>query len=180
MMVSLKEDSAMKKCALVLVSALLVLSACSTVSSMVPGVSLPSVPGVAPLAGMVDLRDGEVLCAMGANPYELDFHNARIVTPPSAATRNQAEVVFVSDGRKEWVNHVIPSRKAVKADMAVGKVLFVPHWSKMDKNVSSDDYRKTPWELARVTSTEELFKDVVEVGGVKYLIQNVRAPLQEP
>jgi len=31
-----------------------------------------------------------------------------------------------------------------------------------------------------VTSTEELFKDVVEVGGVKYLIQNVRAPLQEP
>ncbi len=171
----------MKKYVFILIAALVVLSACSTVSSMVPGVNLPSVAGAtAPLAGLVDFRDGEVLCAMGTDAYNSNFHTARIVTPASAATKNQAEVIYVADGRKEWVNYVIPSRKAAKADLAVGKVLFVPHWSKMDKDVTADGYRKTPWELARVTSTEELFKNVVEVGGDRYLIQNVRVPLQEP
>jgi hypothetical protein len=128
----------------------------------------------------VDLRDGEVLCAAGSDAYGTNFRVARIVTPASAATKNQAEVIYVADGRKEWVNYVIPSRKAAKADMAVGKVLFVPHWSKMDKDVDSDGYRKGPWELARITSTDELFKDVVEASGDRYLVQNVRVPLQEP
>ncbi|MFQ3619381.1 MAG: hypothetical protein SNJ78_00410 [Spirochaetales bacterium] len=155
---------------------------CASVSSRLPAVSIPgtSVVKPAPVAVGVDFRDGEVLCATGADPYSLDFYTARVLTQASATTKNQAEVVFVRDGRKEWVNYVIPSRKATKQDLQVGKVLFVPVWHREDKEINEEDYRKGLWRLGRVTSTDELFKDLVEVKGEKYYWQYVRVPDREP
>jgi hypothetical protein len=163
--------------------AVLVLSACSTVSSRIPGVNISSPISVKPaaaLAGAVDLRDGEVLCAAGTDVYKEDFYAARIVTPASAASKNQAEAVFLHNGKKEWVNFIIPSRKAAKQDLAIGKVVFVPHYYQERKELDVDDYRKTVWVLGRVTSIDEMFKDLVEVGGHKYYWNLVRVPDKEP
>lgn len=172
----------MKKIFILTFFAAVVFAACSTVTSMVPAVSLPSsVPKAAsPLTGSVDFRDGEVLCATGSNVYQVRFQAARVVTPQSAATKNQAEVIYVKDGKKEWVNYVMPSRKAAKTDMAIDKVLLVPSWFENRKEISAEDYRRAQWKLGRVTSVDELFKDIVEVAGSKYYWQVVRVPLQEP
>lgn len=153
---------------------------CASVSSKLPG--LTSGLSIQPQAitGGVDFREGEVLCASGTDPYHEDFYTARIVTPPSAATKNQAEVVYLRDGRKEWVNFVLPSRKATKQDLVVGKVLFAPVWHRADKDISDEDYRKGLWKLGRVTSVDELFKDIVEVNGEKYYWQWLRVPDREP
>lgn len=159
-----------------------IFTSCATVSSKLPGIPLAPGVGIQPAAikGQVDFRDGEVLCASGTDPYQAKFFAARIVTAPTPATKNQAEVVYVRDGKKEWVNFVIPSRKATKQDFVVGKVLFVPVWHKQDKDVSDEDYRKGLWELGRVTSVDELFKDIIEVNGLKYYWQWVRVPDKEP
>ncbi len=155
---------------------------CATVSSKLPGVSLPSGVGIKPQAviGGVDFRDGEVLCASGTDPNQEHFYAARVLTQPSSATKNQAEVVYLRDGKKEWVNFVFPSRKATKQDLVVGKVLFVPAWHREDKDISDEEYRKGLWKLGRVTSTDELFKDIVEVNGEKYYWQWLRVPDREP
>ena len=155
---------------------------CSTVSSKLPGVSISSPVVLQPgsVVGTVDFREGEVLCASGSDAYREDFYTARIVTDPSAATKNQAEVVYVSDGKKEWVNFVFPSRKSTKQELAIGKVVFAPVWHEQQKEITSDDYRKGLWRLGRVTSTDELFKDIVEINGDKYYWQVLRIPDREP
>ncbi|GAB4224673.1 MAG: hypothetical protein Kow009_16290 [Spirochaetales bacterium] len=158
------------------------LLSCASVSSKLPSIPLTSGVNLQPQAitGGVDFRDGEVLCAAGSDPYSEDFYTARILTQPSAATKNQAEVVYVRDGKKEWVNFVFPSRKATKQDLVVGKVVFAPIWHREDKEISDEDYRKGLWRLGRVTSIDELFKDIVEVNGEKYYWQWLRVPDREP
>lgn len=170
---------------MVLVFAAAIFASCSTVSSLVPGgVSLPSaVSGVqssGALKGAVDFRDGEVLCAAGTDPYHETYYVARVLTQASAATKNQAEVVYVNNGRKEWVNFIIPSVKAGKDSFSVGKVVLVPFHRQQQKDIDADDYRKTEWGLGRVTSLDEMFKDIIEVDGHKYFWQFVRIPNKEP
>jgi hypothetical protein len=127
------------------------------------------------VSGGVEFKSGEVLCANeDREMIESDYSVAKILTPASAATKNQAKVLFV-DGRTKWTNFVIPSRKATKADMVVGKFIFVgriSHW----ESVNQDQYRKTEWELKRITSTDELFKNVVEADGDKVYIKWIRVP----
>ncbi len=155
---------------------------CASVSSKLPGIPLTSGVSLQPQAitGGVDFRDGEVLCASNTDPYHAHFYVARVLTQPSASTKNQAEVVYLRDGKKEWVNFVIPSRKATKQDLVVGKVLFAPVWHRENKEISDEEYRKGQWELGRVTSVDDLFKDIVEVNGQKYYWQWLRVPDREP
>jgi hypothetical protein len=62
----------------------------------------------------------------------------------------------------------------------VGKVLFAPVWHRDAKDISDEDYRKGLWKLGRVTSVDELFKDIVEVNGEKYYWKWLRVPDKEP
>lgn len=122
----------------------------------------------------VDFQSGEVLVSTAVGSMiDQYFYVARVLTPASAATKNQAEVVAVRDGRKEWVNYVINSRKAVKDDMIVGKPVFYLHtWD----TIESDNYRKDTWALGYITSTEELYKGRVEVSGDSYVVDYLRVP----
>jgi hypothetical protein len=38
-----------------------------------------------------------------------------VLQPASAATKNQAEVIYISDGKKYWVNYVINSERRKRA-----------------------------------------------------------------
>ena len=166
-----------------LLAALLILGSCETLASGALSGALSSIGagsgssgsvGTAATAAAADFQSGEVLVstAVGSmiNQY---FYVARVLTPASAATKNQAEVVAVSDGSKEWVNYVINSRKATKADMIVGSPVFYMHtWD----TISAENYRKDTWFLGYITSTEELYKGRVEVAGDSYLVEYLRVP----
>jgi hypothetical protein len=125
----------------------------------------------------VDFQNGEVLSSPDARKMmEAGYYVSKVLTPASAATKNQAEVVFIGDGKKSWVNYVVNSRKATKADYTVGATVFyLGGWANHDK-ISADTYRKSGWALGTITSTEELFKNLVEIDGDSYYVDYLRVP----
>jgi hypothetical protein len=166
--------------------AAIALAGCSSMTAqLLPGVNLsaPSLGGVAAGAasGTVDFKSDEVLVSIGESPDPVSefYHLAKIVTAPTPASKNQAEVVYIADGKKEWIKRIVPSHKAAKAELTVGKAIFVLSGWQDHKEIDSDTYRKGRWNLARVTSVDEMFKDLVEAGGSKFYWQYVRIPDQE-
>jgi hypothetical protein len=130
------------------------------------GGTVEKVVSSGPSSSAIEFQSGEVLCSSDdRSVMETNYYVAKVLTQASAATKDQAEVVFVSDGKKMWVNHVIPSRKATKNDFAVGNTVFFSPWYIDSEKLSSEDYRKSLWELGTITSVEELYKNRVEVNG---------------
>jgi hypothetical protein len=107
---------------------------------------------------------------------DAEYVLAKVLKPASTATKNQAQVIFVRDGSTEWVNFVVKSHKASKNEMQVGGIVFRPSGWAEYKDISGEEYRKAAWYLGRITSTDELFKDIVEVKGEKYYIKLLRVP----
>ena len=167
---------------LILLVAALVLASCSSLADAVlRGSSGALTDGEAAAAtaapAVVDFQSGEVLCSTGTEMMESAYVLAKVLKPASPSTKNQAEVVIINDGSKSWVNFVVNSRKAAKADFAIGATVFyLAGWQSWDDGITSDNYRKEAWYLANITSTDELFKNRVEVGGVSCNIKYLRVP----
>lgn len=144
-------------------------------STVVPGGGGSS--AVASAAAPVEFQSGEILASADSRSmFDSAFRLAKILTPASAATKNQAEALWISDGKKQWVNYVIGSRKATKADFVVGApVFYLQGWADHDK-ISADDYRKNVWNLGNITSVELLYKNQVEIDGDPYYIEYLRVP----
>jgi hypothetical protein len=167
----------MKKWFLLCIAGLMVftLFSCDTINKVVSGAE--RVEKTAAKAGPVDFKSGEVLCSTHECDTITDcsFKAAKILTKPSAATQNQAEVLF-TDGKQKWVQYVVPSHKPSEVELQVGKwVLYMPYESHHEK-VDVDNYRKTTWKLGRITSTDELFKDMVEIKGDLRYVKWIRVP----
>ena len=94
-------------------------------------------------AAVVDFQSGEILASADSRTmFDASFDVAKILTPASPATKNQAEALWISDGKKQWVNFVVGSRKATKADLIIGApVFYLAGWANHDK-ISADAYRK--------------------------------------
>lgn len=163
--------------AIIVLAAALVLVSCSSMSGALSAVSGGG-PVAAASVATYDFQSGEVVAsASSGQEMDADFYVAKVLQPASPATKNQAQVVFVHDGSKSWVNYVLNSRKATKADMAVGAtVLYLAGWQGSD-NVPADTYRTDRWGLANITSVDELYKNHVEVGGDSFNINYLRVPL---
>lgn len=164
----------MKRIVVLMVSlaALAALLSCSTISE---GLVLRAAAGSAP-AEVADFKADEVLVANGDAMMDPPYRLARVLKAASEATKNQAQVVYVRDGSKEWARYVVPSHKANKKELEVGAVVFYPGgWAEYEQ-MSAEDYRKTDWRLGRVTSTDDLFKGLVEVSGENYYTQWLRIP----
>lgn len=128
--------------------------------------------------GGVDFKPDEVLCARYEDPLiDNRFYVAKILTPASAQTKDQAEVLLVGSGEKHWSIAVIPSHKAGKEELILGNVVFYCYYYNHE-DVTDEKYRKETWYLGRISSTDELFKDVVEVKGNKMFVQWIRIPEQ--
>lgn len=168
---------------LVLSAALIALSSCGSMADAIVG----GITGGGGVAGggtavaekeMADLKSDEILAGGegGQNMMDVRYYVGKVMTAASAQTKNQAEVLFVNDGSKNWVEYTIPSHKASKDELQVGMiVLFPTGWSGY-KEMDADNYRKNGWDLGRITSTDEMFKDLVEVAGDKYGWKIVRVP----
>lgn len=175
----------MKKLLIIAVAVALVLFAgCGSlpVTDLASGVLAAGkgVQAAAQVAEGIDFRSGEVLASDGTETdvEGMSYFVSKVVTPATAATKQQAEVLFVENGKKAWASFVIPSHKAAKAELTVGKLVFVManYRDYEAKNVSADDYRKARWNLERITSTDELFKNRIEAGGAKYHPDLIRIP----
>jgi hypothetical protein len=176
---------ALRAVAFVLAAALVLVSCASMAQGAVGGALGAIAGGAAPSGGIasgsvasaVEFQSGEILCSADSRPMaESGFRVAKVLTPASPATKNQAEVVFIDDGAKSWVNYVVNSRKATKADFTIGATLFfLAGWQNHDK-ISADTYRKSGWELGNVTSVEYLYKNQVEIGGQLFTTDFVRVP----
>jgi hypothetical protein len=152
----------------------------------VPGVptdlagAATTVQAAAQASGSVDFKSNEVLCAVGTgqNAVEMTYKVATVLTQASPATKNQAEVLYVDNGKKDWSSYVIPSHKATKAELTVGRLVYhIYGYSNTDaKDVTAQNYRQSAWVLARITSVDELFKNRIEVGGIKYDPGLIRVP----
>jgi hypothetical protein len=125
----------------------------------------------------VDFQSGEILCSSDSGDMtDSIFKAAKVLKPASAATKNQAEVLWLENGKKAWANYVVNSRKSEKADLAVGQaVFFLYGWAEYDE-IDSDSYRKGNWKLGYITSVEDLYKNLVEISGSLYNIKFLRIP----
>ncbi len=125
--------------------------------------------------GSIDFKSGEVLCSWGDDSMkDSEYYVAKVITPDSPATKNQAEVLFL-DGKQKWINYVIPSHKATKAELTIGANAFhagVSEWEECNQ----DQYRKAGWWLGKVTAVDEMFKGIVEISGRKCHWERVRIP----
>jgi hypothetical protein len=133
--------------------------------------------GIAAAAAFAqDFKQGEVLCAAGEKAADQTFRAAKVLKAASDATKNQAQVLYVADGSKEWADFVIPTHPAKKAELIDGAVVFYPEgWAEYD-TMSAGDYRSTNWKIGHVTSLDEMFKSFVEVDGSKYTWKFIRIP----
>ncbi len=125
----------------------------------------------------LDFKSNEVLCSYyeGRTLTKNIYYTAKILTPATAATKNNAEVIFVRNGKKAWSRYVIPSHKASKAEMKLGKMVLYHVWANSE-NISADSYRKQYWRFGRISSTDDLFKDKVEVSGKSVYVKWLRMP----
>lgn len=145
--------------------------------AVVPGGGGGGSSAVASASAPVEFQSGEILASADSRSmFDSGFRLAKILTPASAATKNQAEALWISDGKKQWVNYVIGSRKATKADFVVGAPIFsLQGWADHEK-ISADSYRKDPWKLGNITSVQLLYKNQVEIDGEPYYIEYLRVP----
>jgi hypothetical protein len=127
------------------------------------------------VSGGIDFKKGEVLCAYNdTSMTKANYYAAKVLTPASSATKNQAKVLFLN-GKEKWTSYVIPSHKASKTEMQLSKYVLYSSYARYE-DVSQDHYRKTNWYLGKITSTDELYKNMVEVKGKKYYVKWLRIP----
>ncbi len=153
----------------------------SAISGAASGAVTSSASGATSTAGTgssaVDFQPSDILASYNnATKMDSSYAVARILTAATSATKNQAEALFVYDGQKAWVNYTINSRKATKADMQVGSMMFYNNNLANNTETSVDNYRKATWYLGYITSTEELFKGFVEISGSNFYVDYLRVP----
>lgn len=136
-------------------------------------------PTTGTLIGGGGFKKGEGLCGYYEDRGLLDntYYVAKVVTAASSQTKNQAEALFVHNGKKKWTKFVIPSHKAKKNELKLGMIVFRHTWAG-GEDISAESYRKQNWYLGRISSTDELFKGVVEVKGKKSYVKWLRVPDQ--
>lgn len=159
---------------------LFIFSGCETMDTVFKGAEVvgeikDKTPAKAtPVTGL-DFKKGEVLCSYyeGKSLVDNTYYTAKILTSASAATKNQAEVIFVDSGKKAWSQFVVPSHKASEKEMELGMLVLFHVWANND-NMSADNYRKQYWAFGRISSTDELFKGKVEVNGKSMFVKWLR------
>lgn len=151
---------------------------CSTIEGFVSDTDnlkglASNIPATTSIGG-VDFKSGEVLCGWYENTSLMNnsYYAAKILTPATPSTKNQAEVLFVK-GETKWTKFVLPSHKANKSELSLNKIILY-HGSGYRKDMDQNLYRKGSWRLGRITSTDELFKDIVEIKGKKYNLKWIR------
>ena len=161
---------------------LVLLWSCSSLPSSVGNVlgsvasGSASSNAAASAAAPIGFPSGDVLATDNASKTDGTYWVVKVLTPASAATKNQAQVLRVEDGKEYWANFVTPSHKTVQAQLALGAEVFFLTDDSMNSSVNEQSYTQDPWQLGRVTSVDDLYKGQVQINGTDYYIKWTRMP----
>ncbi|MGQ9842728.1 MAG: hypothetical protein ACUVRK_04105 [Spirochaetota bacterium] len=110
-------------------------------------------------------------------------HLAKVVTAPTAQTKNEGQFMRIHDGKEIWSKYYWKSRIATKADIRIGAIII-----SFDDNVidaiykapkNKDTARNGQWFMGKIIDTTDLYKGYVTVaGGYKVDVNNIRIPLK--
>jgi hypothetical protein len=108
---------------------------------------------------------------------------AKVVTAPTAQTKNEGQFMKVHDGKEIWIKYHWKSRIATKADIRIGAIVI-----SFDDNIidnvymapkNKDQARNGQWFMGKIIDTTDLYKGYVTVaGGYKVDVNNIRIPIK--
>jgi hypothetical protein len=94
---------------------------------------------------------------------------SKMVTPPSASTKREAEFMKISDGNKVWTKNYFKTAVARKSDLKLGGVVIafndnqkVDVYSAPESKESS---RGGAWFIGKIIDVTDLYKGYVTVAG---------------
>lgn len=96
-------------------------------------------------------------------------HLAKMKTPPSVETKNEAEFMRVDDGSEMWTGNYWRTRMASKADLKIGTIVILIdlqgeggiYRAPEDK----EQARTNSWFMAKITDVSDLYKGYLTVSG---------------
>lgn len=94
---------------------------------------------------------------------------AKMKTPASAASKNEAEFMQVGDGSDVWTKNYWRTRIATKADLKLGAVVIVLD-ATGDGEVyrapeNKEEARTSSWFMAKITDLSDMYKGYLTVSG---------------
>ncbi len=164
----------------VVIVTLVLLGSCSSLPSSVGNVLGSVAAGnassnaTASAAAPIGFPSGDVLATADSSQTDGTYWVVKVITPASAATKNQAQVLRVEDGKEYWANFVTPTHKTVQAQLALGSEVYYLPRDSMNSSVDEQSYTQDPWQLGRVTSVDDLYKGEVQISGTEYYIKWTR------
>jgi hypothetical protein len=103
---------------------------------------------------------------------------AKMIEPPTEATRNEAKFMFVSNGKEKWETHYWQSRIAQESELKLGTIVIAYDYATGDTYVppkERDNARTHDWFMAKITDVSTLYKGYVMVsGGYNVRKDNIR------
>ncbi len=108
---------------------------------------------------------------------------AKVVTAPTAQTKNEGQFMKVQDGKEIWTKYHWKSRIATSADIKIGAIVIMFDGN-YQNNIAmapknKDEARQDNWFMAKITDTTDLYKGYVTVsGGYKISVNNIRIPFK--
>ena len=104
---------------------------------------------------------------------------AKMKTPATAQTKNEAEFLKVADGGDMWTKIYWLTRIAAKDELKIG-LLVIALDVAGEEDVyrapeSKDEARTAPWFMAKITDVSDMYKGYVTVsGGYKVSVAAIR------
>lgn len=108
---------------------------------------------------------------------------AKMVTAPSANTKDEGEFMAVGNGQNQWTNVIWQSRIASPSELKLGMHVIIFH----DNNSGGiykapkkkDQARNNRWWMAKITDMSDMYKGYLTVsGGYKVAPNNLRIPIR--
>jgi len=151
---------------LVVVLGFALMSCASMVESMVGSIS--STPVVTATRASDDPLDGYVMAFKDGSIYSV----GQVLTPASADTNGEAEIMDMNLGDKRW-SEVFTSRPAGDSDLVVGQIVLTPY----DEN---PDYLKTSnWYAYFITDISRKHAGIITASGYDVKVDFLRIPDRE-
>ncbi len=119
---------------------------------------------------------------LGSKTY-IYVYIAKMVTPPTKDTKNEAKFMRVRDSKEAWTKVYWKTRIATKADIKLGAVMICFDGDNEDDvNMPPEDKdqaRNWNWWMAKITDTSDLHKGFVTVaGGEKVSLNALRVAVK--
>ena len=100
-----------------------------------------------------------------------DVQIAKMITPPSDASKGEAQFMDSFKGSEFWTRNFWKTRPATQKDLKIGTTVI--YWGRYAKDRvyyaprNEKEARNVSWRLAKITDASDLFKGEVTVAGNK-------------